>query len=361
MRVVLLAAGLAFACEIARPPIGADEGPWPSQWPTAEVGYESEYLRVVPLFEQPICRGSLEAMERHIITVTTELDVPPTQATVFWFNDMAQGANRAASRGECFPCFKYDAAYSDWNTMFHELVHSQANPNLGRSEQILTESIAYGFDGSHVWERSENPQSPSQRIGSGGTHERFVRWLLKVHGSERLALLFEAIPRGTSSTAVTAAFEAVVGESFSTIEDNFLETADEVYEAPGACDGLPVVEWDSGVWSVNVEVDCNATNVFGPMDPDSRGAGMSAANNVVAFVMNVPEAVIGRELQIVRPLELQRASALPCLAGSSDDIEAAQTLTLSPALGVALRAASYRVEVPAGPDGRATIRLESKN
>jgi hypothetical protein len=59
----------------------------------------------------------------------------------------------------------------------------------------------------------------------------------------------------------------VLGEDLHDVEAEFLATAPKVYPAPGACDGLPEVAWEGGAWSIDTEVDCSASNVFGPTDP----------------------------------------------------------------------------------------------
>lgn len=360
--VLTLFALATFACEAA-PPTADDDGGWRPEWPEAEIRYETEHIRVAPIFQQPICQGSLDAMERHVLMVADMLGIEPGPVTVFWFNDEVEGADLDEPLG-CLPCFKHGAVYSNWGSMMHEVVHGTVNPVLGRSDVTMTEGVANAFDGAAVTEPVTGPGPlPSELIGDtkqGGA--RFFRWLLDERGPDVIKELFAALPRGIGAEEGIAAFGEVLGEDLQAVEAEFLDTAPLVYPAPGLCDDLPEVAWEDGAWSIDTDVDCSASNVFGPTDPGHYSYEPDP-HNFVAVVMNVPPEVVGREFEVIHNHpDTPIVDLVPCLEGPTDDLERAEVrgITASETFSgwVLPYAMRYRVEIPAGPEGRADLRLQ---
>lgn len=333
---------------------------WRPEWPEFDVRYETEHIRVAPSFTQPICQGSLDAMERHVVMVADQLEIEPPKITVFWFNDKAEGANLDEPHGDCFPCYKLGAVYSYWGdhwewtiTMMHELVHGTLSPVLGRGDVTLGEAAANAFNGRPTTNDSSVPSGLIGDTKQGGS--RFFRWLLDERGPDVIKELFAAVPFGTGNAEGIAAFGEVLGEDLYAVEAEFLATAPAVYPAPGLCDGLPEVAWEDATWAIDTEVDCRASNVFGPTD----GGGLG----YIAVIMDVPAEVVGRELDVMHDHpDTPWVNMVPCLDEPTDDPGRAEFAGFSGSewlAGMMLPyAMRYRVEIPADPNGRANVRLQ---
>jgi hypothetical protein len=330
--------------------------------PDFEIRYRTRHVDIAPGFTQPICRGTLEQIDRHVEMVAELLDIDVQRRTTFyWFNEHANGAF-AGSNDSCdwcgtsCACERSNGAiiYGAAKVMFHELTHAVVAPAWGRSDVLFEEGIAYGFDGGHVLRpRSERPSETAGGSRHGGAH--FSRWLVDRYGPAKLRAGFERLGPPTTNTKeeVFAVVEDVYGLPFLDLEAEYFATAADIYPAPGLCDGLPHVPWQGDRWELRVTPDCDAPNVFGPRDEDGA--------MVVAVTLDLP-ALPPEELFAfdVIPEELH-GMLTPCIEAPIHDDEDPEGFVSGPPAANPIvfpaRPGRYRLDMPLPESGELLVRL----
>lgn len=336
----------------------------PSEGPGFDVRYRTMYVDVATGFTQSVCRGTLEALDRHVELVSELLDIDVQRRITWeWVNEHADGSLDSDDRCEwcanCSACYRGGGVvYSGHDAIFHELTHGIVIPAWGRSDILFNEGVAVAFEGKHVTLPEYTSYRPSEAADeSSGPH--FTRWILDRYGPATLRELFSPRLDGSSTREdVFAAVEEVFGMPFAELEDEYFATAATIYPAPGLCDGLVNIPWRGDRWELRVTADCDAPHVFGPLDVDATKPADEPAPIAVVVTIDVPAELDGVPLTAWIPSD-ERATLWPCLDAPSydPDPELAEQAALSNAVGGALRAGRYRLELPVYEPGEAYMRI----
>lgn len=342
----------------------------PADGPDFEVRYATKYVDIAPGFSQPVCRGTLEEVDRHVAAVTSLLQIDPVaRPTWYWFNDSAEGSlapngdfRMWCSRGVACTAANGTAMYSRHESIAHELVHAFVIPAWGRSDILFEEGAAYGLSrrqrsvNNVLTRHSLLDDFPPSEIagGQGGAGGHFSRWLVDSFGPQSFRELFS--PRlGTSSTAeeVFAAVEEVYGVPFAELEADYFATAPTIYPIPALCDGLVHIPWDGDRWEMRLSTDCDAAHVFGPRDGD--------ATNYVAVTLEIPPEMEDVPLAGWFPSGGLggQGELIPCIEEPlfDTDPEVAKITHFSNGPTLVGARGRYRLELPIDDSGEARARL----
>lgn len=340
--------------------------------PDFEVRYRTKYFDIAPGFAQPICRGTLDELDRYMDSVAELLDIRvDRRTTIYWYNEHAVGARADSSCDWCpssCGCYAgYGVVHADRRIVHHEVVHALVSPAWGRSDIVFSEGIAMGLDRIEEYARgvtsvhslasSERPTEVAGGTQHGGGH--FTRWIIDRYGAATLRELFPPRLDGSATQAeVFAAVEEVFGVSFETLEAEYLATAATIYPALGLCDGLVHVPWSGDRWELRVTAECDALHVFGPLDVDATEPTAASAPLAVVVTVDVPAELDGVPLVAWIPSG-ERASLTPCLDEPlvAADPALAASSALSQSLVNALPAGRYRLELPVDEPGDVYMRI----
>jgi hypothetical protein len=357
---------LLCACGEANPSSGTsamgDDGADDSvPLPDYDVRHRTRHVDIAPSFTQPICRGTLDRIDHHVEMVASLLDIDVrSRPTFYWFNEHAHGATEDASCNWCTSSCNCTRAngkviFAGAGSMLHELTHAVVIPAWGRSDIVFEEGIAHGLDGDHItWPTHERPSEVAGGRRHGGAH--FSRWLVDRFGPADFRELFERLgpPSNNTKDEVFAVVESVYGMPFTDLEAEYYATASDIYPAPGLCDGLPHVPWQSDRWELHATADCDAPNVFGPRDED--------AAMTIAVTLDVPEALAGVELAAdVLPDHGHSGKLIPCIDEPlHDDPEPERFISGAPVANPIIfdaRPGRYRLDVPLPDAGELIVRI----
>lgn len=341
--------------------------------PDFEVLYRTRYVDVAPGFAQPVCRGTLDEIDRHIDMISGLLDVSVVQrTTLFWYNEHATGALVDADSSRIW-CPTSSACYRDggivhtnMRALHHELVHAVVSPSWGRSDIVFSEGVAMGLDreayafGStsvHSLLTDERPTDVAGGTQHGGGH--FSRWLIERDGPATLRELFE--PRLSASSTrdeVFAAVAEVYGVPFDDLEAEYFATAPTIYPAPGLCDGLVNIPWNGDRWELRITADCDAPHMFGPLDVDASKPPEEPAPMATVVTVDIPPDLDGVPLTAWIPSD-EGVELWPCFDEPLYDVDPklAQGKRLHQSTAAPLPAGRYRLELPVYEPGDVYVRI----
>lgn len=363
---------LAFAaCWLAgcgQPAAGEDPEP-PVPGPDFEVVYRTKYVDIAPGFTQPICRGSLDDIDRHVEATADFLEIDvEDRITLYWYNANARGAlaesDEICNWCACKSCYNHGAVHTRFDALHHELVHAVIAPAWGWSDGLFAEGIPGALDRIELWvglpghgdavtiypALSSIPPSDYIDNHSDG---HFVLWLIERFGLAAMREMFEPRLRPSSSVDdVRAAFEDVYGMTFEDVEAEYYSSAPQVYPVRGLCDGLLEVPWSDGmIWDMQVDADCDAPYVFGPNDDGQM---------VVVAVVDVPPELVGTTLATWNTADTL-AHAWPCIEApiaELADYEHLGTPLIHNYSTTEFRMAGrHRIELPVADEGDVRLRL----
>lgn len=299
----------------------------PIKGPDFEVRYQTKYVDIAPGFTQPVCRGSLDEIDRHIEAVADLLNIEVEgRTTLFLYNGVAEGSmadnNEICSWcSSCAGCFN-GPAHATYSSLHHELVHAVVVPAWGRSDTLFEEGIAKGMDrdrgvyGTGITTIYDldilNNRKPSDVAGSGqhgGAH--FSRWLVDRFGTDKFREMFDRLTTKSTKEEVFAAVEAVYGLPFEELEAEYYATAPLVYPLPGLCEGLVNIPWNGDRWELNTSTDCDEPHMFGP-----AGDG----GNLAVVTIDVPPEYVDEPLAVWVPSNVI-ADVWPCIDEPMYDVD----------------------------------------
>jgi hypothetical protein len=360
LRAWLALGAFVSACSLAEEPVGAGDDDDPVEGPDFPIRHRTQYVDVAPGFTQPVCRGTLDAVDRQVDRVASLLDIDVhDRFTLFWFNEHADGALAAnvESREWCNDhsiCTSSSGTtiYSNLDSLDHELVHATVLPAWGGSDVLFEEGLAHGLDGDHLLLPRDPSELPTALVGGsrhGGAH--FSRWLLDRRGPASLRSLFEQTSPSSTEDEALAAVEAVYGVSLAELEAEYLGTAPTIYPALGLCDGLEHVPRQGNVWELATTVDCDSPRAFGPRDED--------AARELSVTLELPAGIEGRFISVVEPSAI--GELVPCIDAPLHDVADPDAVVKQWAVGNGLTFESpggrYRFTVPVPEDGEIHVRI----
>jgi hypothetical protein len=287
--------------------------------PDFEVRYHTTYVDIAPGFTQPVCRGSLDEIDRHVEAVADLLDIEVEgRTTLFWYNQHAEGSmaenNEICSWcSSCGGCF-YGGSHVRESSLHHELVHAVVVPAWGRSDTLFEEGVAMGLDreqgtyGTGITTIYNldllSNTKPSDVAGSGhhgGAH--FSRWLIDRFGTVKFREMFDRLTTKSTREEVFAAVEQVYGLPFEELEAEYYATAPTAYPLPGLCEGLVNIPWNGDRWEVSASTDCDEPHMFGPADD---------GGNLAVITIDVPPEYVDEPLAVWVPSNVT-AKVWPCI------------------------------------------------
>jgi len=332
IRTLTLAGLLAVACTYDDqvgdddPSVADDEDP-PPRGPDFEFRYHTKYVDIAPGFTEPVCRGTLDEIDRHMEAVATLLDSDVQHRTaMFWYNRHVEGT-LADTQEICSWCSRCGGCYSGnktihltYRSLFHELAHAVVAPAWGSSDTLFEEGIAMGLDrirGTYgsvptIYPVLGYDTKPSDVAGSrkhGGAH--FSRWLVDRFGPAPFREMFERLNQTSTKEQVFAAVEAVYGLPFEELEAEYFATAATVYPLPGLCEGHLNIPWDGDRWELRLDTDCDAPHMFGPSD---------LGHNFIVVTVDIPPEYEGMTIASWTPSDASSV-VWPCVEEPLYDID----------------------------------------
>jgi hypothetical protein len=328
-----------------------------------EVQYRTKYIDIAPGFTQPVCRGTLDELDRHVERVAEQLDITvEDRIQVFWYNKSAAGAiegEDAELNTWCAPlnhaggCYK-GVVHAHFSTLVHELNHAIAAPAWGWSSFFFSEGVAFTFDRSSVDNMIHH--TPSSRPRSevmeakqpDGGH--FTRWLIDRHGPAKLRELFEASNLSSSTDEMFAAVEQMYGVPFAELDAEYVATAPTIYPMLGLCENLVEVPWTGDRWELRLDADCDAPYMFGPTNSGSM---------LLTVVVDVPPEFVDVPLGSWIPSDAS-GTMWPCVEESLHDVdvELFRGTTIANSLSSRFhRAGRHRVELRVDEPGEVYMRV----
>lgn len=100
------------------------EGPDASDLPDAEVRYETKYMNVAPLFDEPICAGTLMMLDSHVEYVSSVLSLEASGDIPVYVRAWGDPATSDWCAGNA-GCYRGGGVVGVLSAIPHELVHAK--------------------------------------------------------------------------------------------------------------------------------------------------------------------------------------------------------------------------------------------
>jgi hypothetical protein len=230
------------------------------------IEYETEHLRIATESDAPVCQGSLDWLESHVVWVEGELGLElSAPVEVYFYEDLVE--SQCADRdGKASGCYGDGLIFTDWTSVPHELVHAVA-AEADDADEFFAEGTATAF--SENWSEFGD-QAPSLGVGldaedidyNAAAH--FVRWLYERDGAGPLTDMLDESSSVRGPSHAEKAFEKAYGQSLLDADIEFYDEAPQRYPTQRQCD-QPSLEWDGDRAEADIELDCSAS--------DTRGSG----------------------------------------------------------------------------------------
>jgi hypothetical protein len=242
-----------------------------------EIHYATDRLRIGAAFDEPICEGTLKALDDHVGGVEDALG-RPTNADpiiVYWLDDVSDFCGK--NRGGCFfPGTR--VLFSTGPSITHELVHAVLDSTS--HTYFVEEGIAEIYSGVDVFYNPtpEDGSLASRLSLSRGAYRdgkldyasaaHFMRYVLEERGDLAMRDLADVIARGGSTGAITDAIEASFNSTTAEIEDQYFANAPTYFRGFSAHEVVQLSElWEGR----EVSLDCDDDETRGPLGQGSGG------------------------------------------------------------------------------------------
>lgn len=273
MLVIVMLVGVASACS-----------------PMPEVQYETERLLIAPDFDDPICEGTLVALDEHLEQVEDGLghidhDEP---YMLVWMREGIVDACGEGRGGCFFPSTR--VMFARGPSITHEFTHAVLDSE-GES-YFLEEGMAELLSGVGVYyDPDEAEDGPADRLRLSRSTYRaggfdyvgaahFMRWVYDRRGFLGVRRLALEVEDGAPPERLEDALEDIMGQPIHEIEANYRSDARHAYEGLGyeRTPRIPVAEVDEDeeiegpeafTFSVEANLDCASESTMGPL-PDER-------------------------------------------------------------------------------------------
>jgi hypothetical protein len=243
----------------------------------SEIRYETEHLRIGTDFDEPLCQGNLDHLERVVTTASTSLStqiVKPVEVYVWDIWQWQEETQKWCSE-EANGCFRDGVVYASEASLDHELIHAVvetiADPpsfwDEGAAEALQSHRTIFGHSDPTVTLEREGTEVDYLTAG------HFSRWLLETYGDELYGKLLRA------GGSAREAFESTYEMSIEQAQAQYLEAAPYSYGARVGCEAPELPQSDDVLgWAETIEVDCSHSDVYG------GSSGMA-----VRRVLTIPE------------------------------------------------------------------------
>lgn len=264
-------AGILVGCGDSAADDGGEGSTGAPDVPDAEVRYETKYLDIAPLFDEPLCGGTLTMLDAHVESISAVLEMEPVgRVPVFLVKASSALPQEWCKMGGS--CYRVEdgVVFARMQVIAHELVHAVTIGARGRS--FWNEHVAHAFEGDYTYYLSPLKEGSEWDL-SVWTNGHLVRWLIDWGGGAAFMDLFDATEPGASPVEVEAAFRGVYGLELSEALSEYAATAPYVYPDNLQCyvpDGTVEVPWDGDWWEHEIQLDCAGANTFTADDEISR-------------------------------------------------------------------------------------------
>ncbi len=274
-----------------------------------EISYERAGFSLAVEFDQPVCEGTLRAMERRIEHVEATADVHnDVPMTIYWLTSDLQRVCPRPTSGCFIPGTRIVAA--EQPSIHHEIVHAVLNTR--GSNPFAEEGLAELLSGaparydSNLGDRPLRSLSLSPKDARQGDVDyvraaHFMHFVRREAGDAAVADLASAIDRGLSPGRFVDTLEQHFGVPGSEIERAYA-FSDVFFPSQLSEETDPVTPFEltSGM---DVSLDCDSPRTFGPIVDDEPGMvqlrrladGPILHGNLMFFADDDVDAVLFRE------------------------------------------------------------------
>lgn len=248
--------------------------------PLPEVEYETEHLRLATDFDAPVCRGTLNALDRAASRIRGGL--APTHNDdpylVYWLEHSLTDQCDDDTSGCFYPSTRI--VFAQAQSIAHELVHATVD-SPGRGF-FIEEGMAELYSGRSI---SYDPKRLRGQLGrqlalSRRDYEHgqlsypqaahFAHWVYQSEGVSALQLLASVLDNAGDEDTMEDRLETIFDASLGAIEHRY------ALQAPRRFGGLydDTLETldlgDAAQW-IDVVLDCSDGRVFGPLSDAEPG------------------------------------------------------------------------------------------
>lgn len=280
------------------------------------IEYKTEYIDIGVDSDDPVCEGSLRALDDQVAWVEEQLEFEVDhRLTVYLFADgPGEFCDFDDPGGGCYNP-RREHVYSTLGAARHEVIHAAVD-QLGVPTPFFSEGIALALQGGMIgffW------STPSSNLGldtndlSYGTAGHFGRWMLERYPPDQIREIHDKSSTTRGRSHAESAFEKVFGESFAEVEEEYFASSPEYYRTiditpkPAVGDGPGD---GPGDWRVSLEFDCGSEDTRGI---EAGGMWREAVFQIASagwYVLEVGEP--GRAKVEIRRLEdIEVGDALP--------------------------------------------------
>lgn len=220
--------------------------------------YETARLRIGTAFGEPLCQGTLVAMDRTAQRVEEVFDIAfrPKQEVYLYDGYVDCG-------GHADGCYLTTprAIVTTPRSLGHELTHAGSHrADRTLAADFVLEGLAESFSGDTLALTpaslpSHNLKAPTRGQG------HFFRWLYAVYGVDRLLDLLDRSDFGEAETRTRWLLGDIFGSRLEELERRWLAEAPDRYPGLGACSSEPL-PFDGDIWKQQVDVDCRADDTL---------------------------------------------------------------------------------------------------
>ncbi len=260
--------------------------------PLPEVKYETDRLQIAPDFDDPICEGTLFALDEHLEKVEDGLGEVGVQEPLrlYWMREQLADTCGEGRGGCFFPSTRMMFARS--RSITHEMTHAVLDSE--GDSYFLEEGMAELLSGVGVYhDLAEDQSTPGQRLRMSRSEYRaggfdydaaahFMRYVFDHRGFHAVRRLATEVEAGATPERLESILEEVMGRDIDEIEANYRRNSRAAYEGLSyediAAIDVESVDTDPSSlgpeWltlSAEVELDCLAEDTMGPLPEDREG------------------------------------------------------------------------------------------
>jgi hypothetical protein len=248
--------------------------------------YQTERLLIGKSFDEPICEGTLEALDDHVEGVERALGRPKIvdPIVVYWLDDVEKECGKG--RGGCFyPGTR--VLFSTGASITHELVHAVLDSTA--HTYFVEEGMAEIYSGVDAYYRPDPADGAlADRLEISRSAYRdgkldyasaahFMRYVHESQGEVAMRDIASVIADGGSTGKITTAIEQAFGASIDEIEAEYFEEAPSYFRG-FAAEEVPRIDGLAEVHEVHLECDDDGTR--GPLGLRDGGGGMYKVRRV---------------------------------------------------------------------------------
>lgn len=266
------ARGVALACGMV---MGCGDGSW-----FPDVSWSSEDFEFATDLDVAVCGGTF-AYQQRFVDLAQDVFGEPVDGRKFVYYLLSQPKFEELL-GEREGAYVDAQVFARTLVDFHEVTHAVVDLSIGMSHPFFNEGIAEVFRDRYsvnrvpigrVDDALEIPGSDGKIRGSlYGRAGHFMAYALDVHGVAATVELLASARMGESAEALQADIAGAFGMSYADVLADYADYPgcdhDEFRWPITECDVGPTIAAVDGVWSFDMEADCDGDTVIGPRNSE---------------------------------------------------------------------------------------------